>query len=311
MKHINTPEGEKKVTMDILQALAKYMVDNNVGSKYLTETKLQKIIYKTVEELELPITRCWYMRGCMVNPGGRISRFVNIDKVAYLMEFRHFYWDEDIYTCFDNIQIIDKILKVKQDNFLRDLYENMQPEKFKMEYIPNNEIIISLQGMIKGIYNSDTISNCISELSLGLYGDDIFNSIPNSFFEYLELAENTSMEIEEKAEEGYEFSLNQLEFIKSIEYNYFNTIWKLPATIISINTAEGLSAETLKRNQNNYISYGIEKIDNIFEELNEKCQELDLAIDEKSIEKAYKKSIEKIGKDPAKKINEMWKIYAR
>lgn len=310
--YVNSPEDEKKVTTSILQALAKYMSDNGVKSKYLTETKLQKIVYKTIEELELPITRSWYIRGCMVHPGGKISGYVNVDKVAYLMKYRPFYWDEDIYACFDSIQVINRILKVKQDNFLRNLYKNMQPEKFRMEYIPNNEIMLSMQRMIKGTYDvSNDISNSISELSLGLYEDDIFNSIPNSFYEYLELIENISLVLEAMVEEGSEISSNQSKFIKSIESNYFSTIWKLPATIISINTAEGLSAETLIKNQNNYIPYGIEEIDRIFEESNEKSQELDIVIDEKSIETAYESSREKIGIDSAKKIADMWKIYTK
>lgn len=309
---INSPEDEKKVTNEILQTLAHYMTDCDININYLTEIKLQKIVYRTIEELELPITRSWYLRGCMVHPGGRLSGFITKDKVKKSMEYRHFIFDEDIYACFDNIQVVNRIFKVKGDKFLKDLYDSMKPERYRVEYIPNNEILLSLKRTSVETFDiSETISNNISRLTLGLYGDDIFDSIPNSFYEFLELMENTFIEIETIVEEGAEISSECLKFIKLIDNNYYNVIWKLPATIISIDTVEGLSAETLIKSHKNYIPYGIEEIERTFENLNEKSQELNLTLNEKNIEKAYNTSLEKIGVDSAKNIIEMFKIYAK
>src|SRR3989304_7168582 len=83
--HVATSADERRVVNSILQSLAKYMLDSNIDVKYLSEMKLQKIVFKTVEELELPVTRSWYIRGCMVHPGGTLTGSVKKKTIERLV----------------------------------------------------------------------------------------------------------------------------------------------------------------------------------------------------------------------------------
>lgn len=167
---VATPNDEKKVVGEILQSLAKYMLDHDVNVRFLSEMKLQKIVFKTVEELDLPITRSWYIRGCMVHPSGTLSGSVRKKTLEKLVKNpEKLAVDSDIYACFDSIQI-DKIFRTGRNIFLKELYNSMEPTRFRNEYAPNNEIILSLEKLSKGIYDniSTTISENISKLYLGM-----------------------------------------------------------------------------------------------------------------------------------------------
>jgi len=312
--HVITPKDERKVVNSILHSLAKYMLDSNIETKFLTEVKLQKIVFKTVEELELPVTRSWYLRGCMVHPGGTLSGSVQKKTVERLVKNpEDLEVNTDIYACFDNIRIKDRIFFKKGDDFLRELYRSMEPEKFRKEYVPNNELILSLDKMGKGAYNevNTVISENISKLYLGLQGDELFNRVSDKFYNFLDFMENTCIEVEGAVEDGAEIMPDDLEFFKRLGNVYYSNVWMEPASIISIETVQGLSAERVIMQRRGYLLLASRKIEEPLNELKQKAEGLHLSLSEANIEKAYLKSCEKIGIDAGKNLTEMWKIYAK
>ena len=60
---IETPEEENLVIDLMMRAVAEALKKKNLNIDNLRETKLQKILCKTAGDLDLPITRSWYMRG--------------------------------------------------------------------------------------------------------------------------------------------------------------------------------------------------------------------------------------------------------
>lgn len=312
--HVTTPKDERTAVNSILHSLAKYMLDSNIETKYLTEVKLQKIVFKTVEELELPITRSWYLGGCMVHPGGTLSGSVKKKTIEkFVKNPESLEVNTDIYACFDNIQIKNRIFFKRGDDFLRELYHSMEPEKFRKEYVPNNELILSLDKMGKGVYNevNTMISENISKLYLGLQGDELFNRVSGNFYNFLDFMENTCIEVEGAVEDGAEIMPDDLEFFKRLSNIYYSSVWIEPASIISIETVQGLSAEKVIKKRRGYLLLASRKIEEPLNELKQKAEGLHLSLSEANIEKAYLKSCEKIGIDAGKNLTEMWKIYAK
>ena len=64
---IETPEEEDLVANLLLSAVAEYMQTTHMDVKFLNDLKLQKTIYKTCDDLNIPLTRSWYKRGCYVH----------------------------------------------------------------------------------------------------------------------------------------------------------------------------------------------------------------------------------------------------
>jgi len=312
--HVTTSADEKRVVNNILQSLAKYMLDSNIDVKYLSEMKLQKIVFKTVEELDLPVTRSWYLRGCMVHPGGTLSGSVKRKTIEKLVKNPDsLIVDQDIYSCFDSIQVKDRIFFTKRNDFLRDLYRYMEPERFRNEYIPNNEIILSLEEMSKGDFNgvNTVISENISKLYIGLQRDELFAGLSDNFYDFLDFLENVCIETEGNVEDGAEVTPEYLEFFKRLSSVYYNNVWMEPASIISIETAKGPNAERVIKQRKGYLPLASQKIEVPLNELKCKADELNLSLSEVNVEKAFTKSREQIGIDAGKNLTEMWKIYAK
>lgn len=312
--HVTTSADEKRVVNNILQSLAKYMLDSNIDVKYLSEMKLQKIVFKTVEELDLPVTRSWYLRGCMVHPGGTLSGSVKRKTIEKLVKNPDsLIVDQDIYSCFDSIQVKNRIFFTKRNDFLRDLYRYMEPERFRNEYVPNNEIILSLEGMSKGDFNgvNTVISENISKLYLGLQCDELFVGLSDNFYAFLDFLENVSIETEGNVEDGAEVTTENLEFFKRLSSVYYNNVWMEPASIISIETAQGPNAERVIEQRRGYLPLASQKIEYPLNELKCKADELKLSLSEVNVEKAFMKSREQIGIDAGKNLTEMLKIYAK
>ncbi len=243
--HVTTPKDERRVVNAILHALVKYILDSKIDTKFLSEMKLQKIVFKTVEELELPVTRSWYIRGCMVHPGGTLGSINFKGKIEKLVKSpEKLEIEPDIYSCFDSIQI-NNIFYTRRNKFLRELYSTMEPARFRNEYVPNNELILALEDMSKGVFDghNEIISENISKLYLGLQGDELFNNVSKEFYDFLDFMENVSIEVEGTVEDGAEVTPNDLNFFNSLSDAYYNTVWMEPASIISMETVVGLSAD--------------------------------------------------------------------
>lgn len=311
--HVTKPEDERKVVNYILQALAKYMLESNIEVKYLSEMKLQKIIFKTVEELELPVTKSWYIRGCMVHPGGTLTGSVKKSTVEkFVNNPKYIEANPDIYACFDNIKI-NEIFFTERNKFLRNLYRSMKPTRFRNEYIPNNELILSLERLSKGIFDNVcvTISENVSKLYLGMQGDDLFNRVSDNFYRFLDFMENTCIETEGAVEDGAEITQNDLDFFKRLNDTYHNKVWMEPASMISIETVDGISTNRVIEQRMKYLPLAERKIEESLNILEDKSKELNLSLSEKNIEKAYINCYSRIGSDASKKLTEMWKIYAK
>jgi len=310
---ITKPEDEKQAVKEILQSLAQFILDSDIDVKFLSEMKLQKIVFKTVEELELPVTRSWYIRGCMVHPGGTLSGSVRKNTIEKLVKKpEKLVVNSDIYSCFDDIKI-EKIFFTERNLFLRQLYSSMEPARFRNEYIPNNEIILTSEKMSRGTFNniSSVISENISKLYLGMQNDELFDGISSKFYDYLNFIEDVSIETEGLVEEGAEIAQNDMSFFKRLSSAYHNTVWMEPASIISIETVKGLSAEKVIKQRKGYLPLAARNIANSLKELETRSKKLNLTLSENNIEKAYMKSYERVGEKSGKHLTEMWKIYAK
>jgi len=250
----------------------------------------------------------------MVHPGGTLSGSVKRKTIEkFVKNPDSLIVDQDIYSCFDSIQVKNRIFFTKRNDFLRELYRYMEPERFRNEYVPNNEIILSLEEMSKGDFNgvNTVISENISKLYLGLQRDELFVGLSDNFYDFLDFLENVCIETEGDVEDGAEVTPEDLEFFKRLSSVYYNNVWMEPASIISIETAQGPNAERVIEQRKGYLPLASRKIEGPLNELKWKAEELNLSLSEVNVEKAFTKSRERIGIDAGKNLTEMWKIYAK
>lgn len=123
--------------------------------------------------------------------------------------------------------------------------------------------------------------------------------------------EDVTVEVEGIVEDGAEVTQNGLDLFKRISNSYYNNVWIEPASIISIETVEGLSANKVIKQRKKYLPLAAGKIETSLEELKQKSKELNLSLSENNFEKSYKRSYEYIGEPAVKCLTEMLKIYAK
>ena len=134
---IDTPEEEDLVATLLLYAVAEYMRKTKMDIKYLNDIKLQKTIYKTSDDLNIPLTRSWYKRGCYVhNTNIRIETLkhilrseINLEEVEQFKKGHKKEYESILKTITKNINNF-KYISTKR--LLDKLYQNRAPKKYRM-----------------------------------------------------------------------------------------------------------------------------------------------------------------------------------
>ena len=125
---LNNYDEETLVKM-ILAGLDRVLKSRKIDKDYLNEVKVHKIVYMVAEDLNLDITRSWYMRGCYV--------WCNKPINEYFKPYGRIYLDPspDIIDAINNVIRVLEVFSLKRQDFLKKLYEEFAPSEFRNLYI--------------------------------------------------------------------------------------------------------------------------------------------------------------------------------
>lgn len=144
---ISSKKDEEKFILFLLYFFHDWVITNNIDRRYITELKIQKIFFNIIEELNIPVTRSWYLYGVYVHSG-----LINKD-IAYDVNFLYPNLE---FTEFNKIRqktnfLMDvyckQILFKNQKEFLKEFYQKA-PQLFKELYLNNLNLRQSMRNLI-------------------------------------------------------------------------------------------------------------------------------------------------------------------
>jgi hypothetical protein len=327
---IDTPEEEDLVATLLLYAVAEYMRKTKMDIKYLNDIKLQKTIYKTSDDLNIPLTRSWYKRGCYVhNTNIRIETLkhilrseINLEEVEQFKKGHKKEYESILKTITKNINNF-KYISTKR--LLDKLYQNRAPKKYRMLYQANNIILgtntqikESLKekssslfnwGLINKSYYYSLVSNSISQVHVELATNKEFESIIDPYIDFTNFLESVYIKIDNILVPGSYIPIEISTLFESIDQIYYEYIWGCPALVISKETVKGIQAEDYKEKSEIQILKGFTGLDNVLNNLKIKSEMIGLSPTLEELECADKNltGLSEEGSD--KSLIEFWRIY--
>jgi len=284
-------ELEKEAVRLILTLLDEHLSEINFDKTYLNKIKVHKILYNTIEELNLDITRSWYKRGCFVWSCWGLdalflqTKFTTVDsRVLPVMPSKN----EIIRAIKKSLQKY-QILFRKSHAYLEELYEKDAPEEFRNIYTSNLafkerygefiEEVRSKFGTSLELFfgelvpvTSKHVSSAITKLHLALSSVEPVASV---VIDYTTLFEELLIGVEEKVKKD-ELRPEHVDFIEEMFKFYDNKVWELPAKVITDRTIKGANKEVVLRNLNEKFPKLVEEVEFKKEDFEDKALKMDL-----------------------------------
>lgn len=249
----DTLHTEDEYVFEILRAIANSPLVRKKRIKYLSKLKIHKICFKIIESLGLNVTRSWYLRGCYVH-NDNIEKKILLNLINTTSSIPSIF--NNIEKTLDNLLKTENILYTQINTYLKKLYEKDAPERYKKIYILNQKIQEILEDFDKSakeaklsdwgviIEKRDKNVNIVEDFISACHNLEYIKPYTDRIKKILELLFNYHQEILKSTK------------IKSLGKLYFDSIWKLIASNISINTLHGprkheISMELLNRVINN------------------------------------------------------------
>jgi|GEM_PF-2812252 len=295
---------------------------------HLLTTKLHKIIYDVAEDLNLDITRSWYLRGKYIWAGQDIITYFSnynslgelgdvIDNGLFKSVLGH---TEDVVKKAAHAALNRfNVLYSNLNEYLSIMYKKDAPKEYKLLYSSHlslKEIFDEIKGNIDGYLNRNSLLFYIKDsfgditLPVSQFSKTVFEyhkelskigDLANPVIEYTTLMDELILGAEEKLRME-NFKEEHFNFLSEVLEYYDTVVWKLPSTYIAQKTIKGPRKEELLEKFENQLNHLIEKIEAKIYDLEDKAYEIDLFPSEDYIAKRISDS--KIAKEYQKLIQE-------
>jgi len=323
--NIKTPEDENYIANLIIEAIGEYLKEHDLDIQYMSDIKLQKLVFRVADMLDLPLTRSWYMRGCYVH-----NSIINRDFLKRIVESGYKKEKGEEYKIlYDAVsKNIEGVWWTPTDRFLEDLYKTQAPEAYRNIYISNNDILnlnkeainflrdfAGKRTLAKWIALStdyyQRISKNVSKLHIELISKKEFRDFIIPFFNFTDLLEMLYLKIDDILKSEVDISSDVLEFFELVDRVYFNNIWQYPALVISKETVIGIRKDEVIEENLRRLERAEDRINYYMEHIKKGVSELDLLPSIKDLETKYKDSVKTLGEDVSKKIADFWKVCSK
>lgn len=321
---INTPHDESRIAELIIDAIAEYMDAHELDIRYMSDIKLQKIVFKTVEYLNIPLTRSWYMRGCYIH----IPEIINSNFLQERINNKQIKKEDGYDLIFKSIsKNIEDIWWTPTDRLLKNLYNTQAPEAYRSIYIANNNIL-NLNKEINDIsgkyhigstlarwipWNTDyhqRAAENISRLHIELISRKEFGDVIVPFLEFTNVLEAIYLKLDNLLSSNTDISSDILEFLELVDDVYYRNIWHYPALAISRETVVGIRKDEIIQDNSARLEGADDKMNYHIEHLKTEASDLDLLPSIKDLETKYRESVGMLGEDASMKIAEFWKVHS-
>lgn len=297
--------------------------NSSYNLRYLFSTRIHKILFKTFEEMDIPITRSWFRYGCFIhsnelqtaNLPQLIKGYANTNNLGVRLGHRvgrlGIRLQDTEETLWKNTEAI---VFSPLDAILEELYESA-PSDFRDVFQAKRKLYNSLQDMKK--INPHNIEEylpwlfCVRE-NLSHYhgssfslGDPLFAETSHGAFGLSEIMEEAIIKGLILAEQR-ELAQNQIRRLRTFDGFFDAEIWCPLAYGISEITVVGLRAEEVRKQQKS-------KRINCLKEFASSVQNLKALLQEDGLRMSWSDSVEwynlNRNEDVEKSLSEIQKMY--
>ncbi|EMA06927.1 hypothetical protein [Haloferax denitrificans] len=265
------PEGpEVSVVDDILTGLALAVQrhdDISADPRYVTKTKLEKLVYMAADEFDCPYTYSWYLAGVKARSSSSFKPSYQTTAQTVTPDVNESFADDSIpysptereeeYAEFFD-EYVHWLVKSKYE-FLEDFYSSEAPDEYQELYLSVHSVRTLLDETVNELDSSDStlqtglssfeeeqpsvnvryedIGRKISRIHLELSADSDLRKAMPQYKRYTDLLERALFGLSNMnaADVGDE----QIRCISKLDEFHYHNAWKLPALVISLNTARG------------------------------------------------------------------------
>lgn len=234
--------------------------------RYLFSTRVHKILFKTFEEMAIPVTRSWFRYGCFIhsnelqtaNLTQLISGYINVDNLGSrlgrrvgklgieLGETESILWKN-----------ADRIAFLPMDNLLEELYDTA-PADFRHIFHAKLKLYNSLKDLKK--IDSKNIEEYLNWLlctqkDISNYHSSLFSLCNPTFAETSHATFNLSEVMEEALIKGLilaerqDLNQSQIEKLRTFDDYFDEEVWCPVAYGISETTVTGFRSEEVRSQQ--------------------------------------------------------------
>jgi len=282
------PQDEAAIIKMILRDILRILHTSSQQDFSQNRVKLQKIIFIVAEELDIPLTRSWYLYGGYVH---NADTTIPINEMTFSSEptcdqiknaEKLFAPVQSKYSRIMD-ETVRKIFYTKLNTFLEEFYRTRAPEKYKPLYYNNLaiernfELVKKFEPKTKGIIQQTLLkfsletnefshyrhfAKNLSRLVLEIADSSDFSCFYDYTNRYIDLLEDYLVKVDlERA-----WFLNCLKLLKDM---YEKAVWKPIALKISLKTLTGVCADKVRKKQEAILSNADSWISNCLDSLYE------------------------------------------
>lgn len=322
---IETSEDEDLIVKLMMRAVAQYIKEKNLNTDNLSKTKLQKVLCQTVDDLDLPITRSWYMRGEYIpNPiinKSDLPNYYNGNNNLHLNT-----QNREIYrTLYSSIsKSMDELWFMDINELLSRHYSQKAPERYKRLYIENN-ILLTTNKAVKESQNKNLTSllnwsnainysyycqasKSISKIHVEMASKQEFEGIIDNYISLTDLFEGIYLRLDILYSSNSRLPRKVKDFLIKFDDIYYYEIWKYPALIVSKNTMKGIRKKECIALCEDNLKSANEKMEATIENVGEKADDLGLVPTSTDLESADRELYTQ-NENNSRQFMELWNIY--
>ncbi len=261
----------KWLISEIILQLKKQERPGESSFRYLTQIKLQKLIFLVSEDQRLDLTRAWYKYGGMIFAPFDIRE----EATSYyyrrksltrkeLNFVRQILGNKSMNEISYHVQkLYPDIMYKKTDDFLDLFYEKKAPKKYQKKYEAFRSLIKSYNSLTSTQHTIDfflqkllstfnpwiDINKFQKQVSIfhqevaGICNEDVLGEL----IEFTNLMEKIAIKLTWTKYKKIKIDSNQTVIIKNFERSFNDSAWKFIASIIAIDTAKGTRANFIKQ----------------------------------------------------------------
>jgi len=263
------PEGV--LTDLVLLGLGSSLTRRKYDLRYLSATRLMKMVFAVVERLDLPVTRGWYQFGRFVYgldaPQDRLLAFVgrtqSDDQSIATIRERVARPSDPIAVVYKRIypesnRVVEEFGWRPTDDVVREQYSRDAPEPFRNLYQANWDFLELTKGIMGGLglqtrlvgslweEYSETVSSL--HIAISAFPEATIRSLVTDYTSLLELLLVKCDSLRPESHEQFSG------FLRKVARVYNERVWRYPASWILRETVEGPRREEARRDMNAYLS---------------------------------------------------------
>jgi hypothetical protein len=250
---------EEEIVDLVLLSIADEFFSKTQDTSRITRTALMKMVFAIVEDLDLPVTRCWFKFGGYLDHANITEARLNelVGKLA--PGYTKFPSAQDVRTkllpgnkeiydrCREKARENEKIFFTKRKDMMDEQYRTRLKGELRDVYLANREYTEFVWGMMNRIKDQGTypmnacqkMTDIVTRFHKQLSKMEDGERIVLLFSDFLDIVEQLFITLEARHyEEGPKLD-GWVSTMKMVQDYYNDSIWAYPAYLFAIKTAKG------------------------------------------------------------------------